>query len=120
MALEEMGVAHGVRGVGGEQIRLEPLWGLIRHLYPSLQYRHGEFLARVGGQPESERGVNLLLSRALLGFQALAYSLEGGHPAGGQVAVLEEHPEAAFLGFLYCALGYGALALAQGDLLHAV
>eukprot|EP00959_Pyramimonas_sp_CCMP1952_P450335 9429156-Pyramimonas_sp.AAC.1 len=61
---------------------------LVGHLDAVLKHRHRKLRRRVGGHPQPEVGVHCVR------LEALADTLQRGHPARRQVAVLQQHPGA--------------------------
>mmetsp|Transcript_125484 Transcript_125484/g.363038 ORF Transcript_125484/g.363038 Transcript_125484/m.363038 type:complete len:436 (+) Transcript_125484:689-1996(+) len=94
--------------VCAQQIGLQTLWWLHRHLHAVLEDTHGKLFGWHRGEPQAEiRGY-------LLRVQLLYDRLQLGHPRHRQVAILKDHPKALLLTFPDRGLGFGPLALAEG------
>lgn len=111
-AIEELRVHNGVFQVRTHNVGSKSFGRFIGHLDSVLEDGSGEVGGRVRSEPESELGVDLVHF-----FQVFADLLQGGHPTGSQMAILEHHPGAVFQTGVDQVLGVGALALTQGNLL---
>ena len=93
-SLELSGLFTGVENVGGSRVgevaarqaRAKALGRLICQLHPVLQDRDREPITRVATEPQPVLLVHLLR------FLVAKHFLQLGHPASGQVAVLEVGP----------------------------
>lgn len=95
--------------IGLEQVGFDAARWLNRHLAAVLQDHDGKLGTRHASQPEAEVFVHVF------GVDLLDESFERGHPTGGQVAVLEKHPQAAFHRRARHRLGSRTLTLSERD-----
>lgn len=140
-AVKEGGVRDRVTQVGAQQVGSQSFWRLVGHLQPVLQDTDWELVRWIAGQPQPEEEeedrfwpsprlfwrhcvlVGLTVQRLLpkagvcvfWGDGFLADHLQRGHPARGQVAVLQHHPGALFDGSVNHLSSYGSLSLTEGD-----
>mmetsp|Transcript_372 Transcript_372/g.699 ORF Transcript_372/g.699 Transcript_372/m.699 type:complete len:251 (-) Transcript_372:1384-2136(-) len=105
--LEPLLVGDGVSAEGLHQVRLQAHGGLVGHLDAVLQDRDGEHGRGVGGQPQAEVAVGLLLG------QVLTDLLQVAEPGDCEVAVLEDNPVAQLDSLLDHLLCLGTLALSE-------